>query len=147
MPHIRWYIVAVAVVLQLGAIAVMIRVLPSDEAAAPSTILAPRQSRTQIKPRLQTNQHTQRSSATESMGGLWELVSEVSAHSVLVLEVETDRLHETTFIAQQLVEPIKNRYVEALVYFYQPGSSRTFASKRVQWTQKSGYTATTFPEH
>ena len=64
------------------------------------------------------------------------MIGELLAHSVLVVEVETDRLHEAQVIAQQLVEPVKERYVEALVYFYRTRRPRTFAAKRIQWTRK-----------
>jgi len=76
----------------------------------------------------------------------WRLVFELSAHSVLILKVETGRLHDANAIAQLLVEPIKRRYVEVLVYFYRTGSPRTFAATRVQWSPHAGYVETTFPE-
>ena len=69
----------------------------------------------------------------------WRVVEQLSAHHVLVLEVETGRLQEARAIAQQLVGPVADRYSEVLVYFYHPGQRGTLAARRVQWTPRGGY--------
>lgn len=72
----------------------------------------------------------------------WRVREHLSAHHVLIVRVETDRLGESLVIAQLLIEPVKARYAEALVYFYRPGSHRLV--KRVQWTPQSGYVETEY---
>jgi len=73
-------------------------------------------------------------------GGLgWQVTAVRSAHHVLVVEVETDRLAEAGAIARQLVEPVADRYDEVLVYFYRPASRPRQAVLRIQWTPGGGY--------
>ena len=76
-----------------------------------------------------------------SMRGLgWQVIDYLSALGVLIVEVETHRLDETLGIAHALVEPLKDSYVEVLVYFSEPG--RELAAQRVQWTPEGGYVRT-----
>lgn len=76
-----------------------------------------------------------------SMRGLgWQVIDYVSALGVLIVEVETYRLDEATGIAHALVEPLKESYVEVLVYFAEPGQE--LAEQRVQWTPSGGYVQT-----
>ncbi len=74
-----------------------------------------------------------------SNGVSWILVKQISAHHVLVVEVETASPQQARAIARQLVEPLKGRYSEALIYFYRPGPPNHLAARRVQWTPKGGY--------
>lgn len=69
----------------------------------------------------------------------WSLTEHRSAHNMLVAHVETDYLDEALVIAQQLAEPVKERYEEVLIYFHRPGRPDTLPPRRVQWTLKSGY--------
>jgi len=69
----------------------------------------------------------------------WKVVDQLSAHHVLVLEVETERLGEARAIAQQLVAPVADRYSEVLIYYYRPGPRGPLAARRVQWTPKGDY--------
>jgi hypothetical protein len=69
----------------------------------------------------------------------WTVVHQLSAHNILVVEVETARLDEAGAIAQQLTEPVKDRYSEILVYLYRPGTHGQLAARRVQWTPTTGY--------
>ena len=76
-----------------------------------------------------------------SMRGIgWQVIDYLSALGVLIVEVETYRLDEATGIAHALVEPLKDSYIEVLVYFSEPGQE--LAAQRVQWTPESGYVQT-----
>ena len=76
-----------------------------------------------------------------SMRGLgWQVIDYLSALGVLIVEVETWRLDETVGIAHALVEPLKESYIEVLVYFSEPGAE--LAAQRVQWTPERGYVRT-----
>ena len=74
----------------------------------------------------------------------WTLTEHLSAHHVLIGQVETEYLHEAMFIAQQLTEPLKDKYAEVLIYFHRPGRPDTLPPRRVQWTRKNGYVETLY---
>ncbi len=74
----------------------------------------------------------------------WKVVHQLSAHHILVLEVETVRVPEATAIAQQLAEPVKDRYSEIMIYVFRPGRRGGLPAARVQWTPKSGYVETRY---
>ena len=75
-----------------------------------------------------------------SMRGIgWQVVDYLSAVGVLIITVETHRLRESADIAQELVVPLKDRYIEVLIYFREPGAE--LAAERVQWTPAMGYVA------
>ena len=76
-----------------------------------------------------------------SMRGLgWQVIDYLSALGVLIVEVETYRMDEVAGIAHALVEPLKDSYIEVLVYFSEPGQE--LAAQRVQWTPSGGYVQT-----
>lgn len=77
-------------------------------------------------------------------GDGWKVVHQLSAHHVLVVEVETTRVHEAAEIAQQLAEPVKASYSEIMVYFFGPGGRGRLLAARVQWTPKGGYVETRY---
>lgn len=76
----------------------------------------------------------------------WTVTEHLSAHHVLIAQVETVYLHEARAIAQQLTEPIKDKYAEVLIYFHRPGRPDTLPPSRVQWTRQSGYVETRYGE-
>ena len=74
----------------------------------------------------------------------WTVTEHLSAHNVLIAQVETAYLHEAVAIAQQLTEPIKEKYAEVLIYFHRPGRPDTLPPRRVQWTRRDGYVETVY---
>ena len=83
---------------------------------------------------------------TYNTAARWTVTEHLSAHNVLIAQVETTFLNEAVAIAQQLTEPIKDKYVEVLIYFHRPGRPDTLPPSRVQWTRESGYVETRFTE-
>ena len=79
-----------------------------------------------------------------SSGDGWRVVHQTSAHYMLVLEVETERVAEAGPIAQQLTDPVKDRYTEVMVYLYRPGRRGSLPAARVQWTRRDGYVLTEY---
>ena len=77
-------------------------------------------------------------------GDGWKVVHQLSAHDILVLDVETARVQEATQIAQQLAEPVKARYSEILVSVFRPGKRAGLPAARVQWTPKGGHVETRY---
>jgi hypothetical protein len=76
----------------------------------------------------------------------WTLTEHLSAHNVLIGQVETEFLNEAMSIAQQLTEPLKDKYAEVLIYFHRPGRPDTLPPRRVQWTRATGYVETRYEE-
>jgi hypothetical protein len=74
----------------------------------------------------------------------WTVTEHLSAHNVLIAQVETEYLNEAVAIAQQLTEPLKEKYAEVLIYFHRPGRPDTLPPRRVQWSPKSGYVETVY---
>jgi hypothetical protein len=74
-------------------------------------------------------------------GESWVVTKVTSAHHILVVNVEADRLGNAQAIAAEIVAPVRDRkYDEILVYVRQMHSRKGFADRRVQWTPKGGYT-------
>jgi hypothetical protein len=70
----------------------------------------------------------------------WTVTRAYSAHHMMVVEVETDNVSISSRIAAQVVEPLKARYDEVLIYVREPGQRRgDLPARRVQWTPRAGY--------
>jgi len=80
-------------------------------------------------------------------GDGWTIVRQTSAHYMLVLEVESERVAEADRIARQLTEPVKDRYTEVMVYVYRRGQRGGLPAARVQWTHRGGYEVTEYAPH
>ena len=73
----------------------------------------------------------------------WAVTSANSAHDVLVVHVEAERLDEASRIAVEIVEPVLSRgYDEVLVYVHDAGDDPTV--RRIQWTLRGGYVESSF---
>jgi hypothetical protein len=76
----------------------------------------------------------------------WTVTEQLVAGSVLVLQVETRHVAEALAIASELVEPVKARYTEVMVYFHRPGRPTTLPPRRVQWSPSRGYVETDYEQ-
>jgi hypothetical protein len=76
----------------------------------------------------------------------WTVTEQLAAGSVLVLQVETTHVAEALAIARELVEPLKPRYTEVMVYFHRPGRPATLPPRRVQWSPSRGYVETDYEQ-
>ena len=74
----------------------------------------------------------------------WTVTEQLVAGSVLVLQVETTHLADALAIARELVEPMKARYAEVMIYFHRPGRPTTLPPRRVQWSPARGYVETDY---
>ena len=83
---------------------------------------------------------------TYNTAARWTVTEHLSAHNVLIAQVETAYLNEAIAIAQQLTEPLKDKYAEVMIYFHRPGRPDLLPPVRVQWTPKSGYVETRYAE-
>ena len=74
-------------------------------------------------------------------GESWVVTKVTSAHHMLVVNVDADRLENAQAIATEIVEPVRDRkFDEVLDYIWQKDSRKKYADRRVQWTPKGGYT-------
>jgi hypothetical protein len=75
----------------------------------------------------------------------WTVTKAYSAHHMMVVEVETDMPDTARQIAAQVVEPVKDRYDEILIYVREPNTPLDdLPSRRIQWTKRAGYTETIY---
>jgi hypothetical protein len=73
-------------------------------------------------------------------GESWVVTKVTSAHHILVVNVDADRLENAQAIAAEIVAPVRDRkFDEILVYVRQMHSRKGYADRRVQWTPQSGY--------
>ena len=70
----------------------------------------------------------------------YSILEMATTHGAFTLEVEVDADADTLVIARQLIEPIKERYAEVLVYFYDRAGDGGLPMRRVQWTDGAEYT-------
>ncbi len=72
----------------------------------------------------------------------WSIVDRVSAHRVLVLQVETRDSEDALATARTIIEREPPRFDEILVFFHSPG--RRDMLRRIQWTREHGYVETVY---
>ena len=75
----------------------------------------------------------------------WIVTKANSAHHVMVVEVEAQRLEEARAIAIQIVKPVRSRgYEEILIYVRPPRGGLDAAMRRIQWTPNGGFVETVY---
>jgi hypothetical protein len=73
-------------------------------------------------------------------GEAWVVTKVTSAHHVLLVNIDAERVGNAQQIATEIVAPVKDRgFDEILVYVWRTQQHRPFADRRVQWTPKGGY--------
>lgn len=86
-----------------------------------------------------------RESSPTALSNSWRVIEANSAHNVLVVEVEAERLEDAREIAEEVVEPVRSRgYLEVLVYIRPAGGGDEAAMRRVQWTPEGGFVETIY---
>jgi hypothetical protein len=90
-------------------------------------------------PKLLRDLNTQQAK-TFKEGEAWAVRKVESAHHVLVVNVDADRVGNAQKIATEIVTPVLDRgFDEVLVYVWGTHKHRPYADRRVQWTPKGGY--------
>ena len=73
-------------------------------------------------------------------GEAWVVTKVTSAHHVLLVNIDAERVGNAQTIAAEIVTPVKDRgFDEILVYVWRTQKHKPFADRRVQWTPKGGY--------
>jgi hypothetical protein len=74
-------------------------------------------------------------------GEAWAVRKVTSAHHVLVVNVDADRVGNAQKIATEIVAPVRDRgFDEVLVYVWALYRQKPYPDRRVQWTPRGGYT-------
>ena len=76
----------------------------------------------------------------------WTITEQFAAQHVMVLQIETTHLDESTAIARAVAGPLQDRYSEIMIYFHRPGRPDTLPPRRVQWSRAAGYVETDFEQ-
>jgi hypothetical protein len=71
--------------------------------------------------------------------GPWSITQTRTAHHALIVDVVAQQVGDAIAIAGEIVQPVRTRYEEILVYVRGPGERGQPAERRVQWTPARGY--------
>jgi hypothetical protein len=70
----------------------------------------------------------------------WRVTRATSAHKVMLVDVEAQRVGEARAIAAQIIEPVRTHgYDEILIYVRKPGAPVASPARRIQWTPGGGF--------
>jgi hypothetical protein len=69
----------------------------------------------------------------------WSITQTRTAHHAFIVDVVAQQVTQAPAIARLIVEPVRHRYEEILIYVRGPGERGQPAERRVQWTPKEGY--------
>jgi len=74
----------------------------------------------------------------------WVVTRATSARRAMVIDVEADKPEDAQKIAQEMVEPLRAKYDEVLIYVRPIGSPLDAVTRRVQWTPGGGFVETAY---
>ena len=69
----------------------------------------------------------------------WTVTRATSAHRAMVVDVEADMPENARQIANDIVEPVRAKYDEVLIYVRPTGNPANAIVRRIQWTPQHGY--------
>jgi len=76
----------------------------------------------------------------------WQITQANTADDVMVMDIEADRPDEARTIAQEIVPPLADAYLEVLIYVRGRAGSADGNVRRVHWTPDLGYVETTYSD-
>ena len=74
----------------------------------------------------------------------WTVTRATSARHAMVIDVEADKPEDAQKIAGELVEPLRAKYEEVLIYVRPIGSPRDAVTRRIEWTPAGGFVETAY---
>jgi len=74
----------------------------------------------------------------------WVVTRASSARRAMVMDVEADRPEDAQKIALEIVEPLRAKYEEVLIYVRPIGSPISGVTRRIQWTPDDGFVETIY---
>ena len=85
-----------------------------------------------------------RLASTNSERKRWTVIKSAGALQEMVVYVAAERPERARLIAEQIIEPVQQQYVEILVYVHAIDETRNPLVRRVEWTPHGGYRETSF---
>ena len=79
-------------------------------------------------------------------GMAWRVTQANTAGNVMVVDVEADRPDEARTIAEEIVAPLADSYLEVLLYVRGRDGTADGSVRRVHWTPDTGYVETTYSD-
>ncbi|MDA1185564.1 MAG: hypothetical protein O2930_13095 [Acidobacteria bacterium] len=137
----KWFRLALVVlIVALGAWAYLLR--PSESApVAPSS----GEAAGDVAAALVTDALLRRDRlASEEMA--WRVTQANSTDTIMVIDVEAERPDESLAIAEEIVAPLADSYLEVLIYVRAPDQTSDDRVRRVRWTPDDGYIETTYSD-
>ena len=74
----------------------------------------------------------------------WIVTRATSARRAMVIDVEANKPEDARQIAAAIVEPLRAKYEEVLIYVRPIGSPVHAAVRRIEWTPRGGFVETTY---
>jgi hypothetical protein len=74
----------------------------------------------------------------------WTVRKSAGALREMVVHVAAENPERARIIAEQIIDPVREQYVEILVYVHAIDEKRNPLTRRVEWTPRSGYLETSF---
>jgi hypothetical protein len=69
----------------------------------------------------------------------WTVTRATSAHHIMVVDVEADMPEDARQIANDIVDPLRAKYEEVLIYVRPTGNPLNAIVRRIQWTPHNGF--------
>ena len=76
----------------------------------------------------------------------WRVTQANSTADVMIVDVEAERPNEALAIAEEIVAPLTDSYVEVVVYVRSLDRTDDDSVRRIQWTPRGGYIETTYSD-
>jgi hypothetical protein len=74
----------------------------------------------------------------------WVVTRATSARRAMVIDVEADKPEDARNIAAELVEPLRAKYEEVLIYVRPIGNPANALTRRIEWTPRGGFLETSY---
>src|SRR5215216_496940 len=74
----------------------------------------------------------------------WIVTRATSARRAMVIDVEADMPEDARKIARELIEPLRAKYEEVLIYVRPIGSPLDALTRRIEWTPRGGFIETSY---
>ncbi len=79
------------------------------------------------------------SSSSSATREPWTVTRATSAHRAIVVDVEADMPENARQIANDIVNPLRAKYEEVLIYVRPTGKPVNAIVRRIQWTPHDGF--------
>jgi hypothetical protein len=74
----------------------------------------------------------------------WTVTRATSAHRAMVIDIEADMPEDARQIANDIVDPLRAKYEEVLIYVRPTGNPVNGIVRRIQWTPHDGFVESSY---